>query len=111
MLVAAAARRQQLGRHQRHCHIEDAASCARADRRLPAAAVHKLLRPHHHSSSWSNRQRYSPDEVEADAVEGVAAITATAAADDAEVAVALATDAFWRLLRRTIAVITIAESC
>ena len=38
---------------------------------------------------------------------GVAAV----AANDAEVAVALATDAFWRLLRRIIAVITIAESC
>ena len=95
-----------------HRHrIDDAASCARADRRLRAAAVHKLqLLPHHHSSSWSNRRRSSPGEAAgvADAVEGVAAIAAAAAVDDA---VALATGAFGWLLRRTIAVITIDASC
>ena len=36
---------------------------------------------------------------------------AATAANDADVAAAFATDAFWRLLRRTIAVITIDASC
>ena len=49
VLVVTIARQQH---HQRrHHHIVDAASCARADRRLPAVTVHKQLRLHHHSSS------------------------------------------------------------